>query len=169
MNLTLSILHRQGRPHARARYHQPTGGPDLFGLAVYGDFGDPDRSMLPTSSRPVCALPDEAYYREDHYAPVREAYVNMVATQLVNAMLQQLKTTPTWMTNRQSRRTRMKAMSRPPQLPVRPPLMARHFLPWKLRLPPTRTMATRDSVKTYNPPITTTGRHTEELSISILD
>ena len=62
----------------------PTGGPDLFGLAVYGDPGDPDRNIAHLEQAGLC-LPDEAYYREDHYAPVREAYVNMVATQLVNA------------------------------------------------------------------------------------
>ena len=62
----------------------PAGGPDLFGLAVYGDPGDPDRNIAHLEQAGLC-LPDEAYYREDHYAPVREAYVAMVATQLVNA------------------------------------------------------------------------------------
>lgn len=74
------------RPLSRAcsaRSTQP-GGPDLFGLAVYGDPGDPDRNIAHLEQAGLC-LPDEAYYREDHYAPVREAYVAMVATQLVNA------------------------------------------------------------------------------------
>ena len=56
----------------------PAGGPDLFGLAVYGDPGDPDRNIAHLEQAGLC-LPDEAYYREDHYAPVREAYVAMVA------------------------------------------------------------------------------------------
>ncbi|MEO2335360.1 M13 family metallopeptidase N-terminal domain-containing protein, partial [Bifidobacterium longum] len=51
----------------------PAGGPDLFGLAVYGDPGDPDRNIAHLEQAGLC-LPDEAYYREDHYAPVREAY-----------------------------------------------------------------------------------------------
>lgn len=53
-------------------------------MAVYGDPGDPDRNIAHLEQAGLC-LPDEAYYREDHYAPVREAYVAMVATQLVNA------------------------------------------------------------------------------------
>ena len=68
----------------------PAGGPDLFGLAVYGDPGDPDRNIAHLEQAGLC-LPDEAYYREDHYAPVREAYVAMVATQLVNAGYAPLK------------------------------------------------------------------------------
>ena len=46
----------------------PAGGPDLFGLAVYGDPGDPDRNIAHLEQAGLC-LPDEAYYREDHYVP----------------------------------------------------------------------------------------------------
>lgn len=62
----------------------PTGGPDLFGFAVYGDADDPTINMVHAEQSGI-GLPDEAYYREDHYAPVREAYTTMVARQLRNA------------------------------------------------------------------------------------
>ena len=39
----------------------PAGGPDLFGLAVYGDPGDPDRNIAHLEQAGLC-LPDEAYY-----------------------------------------------------------------------------------------------------------
>lgn len=62
----------------------PIGGPGLFGLAVYGDPKDPNTNIAHLGQGGL-GLPDEAYYREDNYAPVREAYVQMVASQLVNA------------------------------------------------------------------------------------
>lgn len=62
----------------------PAGGPDLLDFAIYGDPKDPDVNVLHIEQSGL-GLPDEAYYREDHYAPIREAYVQMVATQLANA------------------------------------------------------------------------------------
>ncbi|MBM6698751.1 peptidase M13 [Bifidobacterium pullorum subsp. saeculare] len=64
----------------------PTGGPDLFGLSVYGDPADPETNVVHVEQAGI-GLPDEAYYREDHYEPIREAYVDMVARQLSNADL----------------------------------------------------------------------------------
>ena len=64
----------------------PIGGPDLFGIAVYGDPGAPETNIIHIEQAGL-GLPDEAYYREDHYAPIREAYVKMVARQLINAKL----------------------------------------------------------------------------------
>lgn len=62
----------------------PYGGPDLFGFDIFGDFNDPDHDIMHMSQGGL-GLPDEAYYREDHYAPIRDAYVTMVARQLRNA------------------------------------------------------------------------------------
>ncbi|MDE5641544.1 MAG: peptidase M13 [Bifidobacterium castoris] len=62
----------------------PYGGPDLFGFDIFGDFNDPDHNIMHVSQGGL-GLPDEAYYREDHYAPIRDAYVTMVARQLRNA------------------------------------------------------------------------------------
>ncbi|WP_026644536.1 M13 family metallopeptidase [Bifidobacterium sp. AGR2158] len=62
----------------------PYGGPDLFGFDIFGDFNDPDHNIMHLSQGGL-GLPDEAYYREDHYKPIRDAYVTMVARQLKNA------------------------------------------------------------------------------------
>ena len=62
----------------------PYGGPDLFGFDIFGDFNNPDVNIMHMSQGGL-GLPDEAYYREDHYAPIRDAYVRMVAAQLRNA------------------------------------------------------------------------------------
>ena len=62
----------------------PYGGPDLFGFDIFGDFNNPDVNIMHMSQGGL-GLPDEAYYREDHYAPIRDAYVRMVARQLTNA------------------------------------------------------------------------------------
>ncbi|KAA8817680.1 peptidase M13 [Bifidobacterium callitrichos] len=59
-------------------------GVDVFALPIYGDPGNPDLNIAHIEQAGIL-LPDEAYYREDHYAPVRDAYVHMVAVQLVNA------------------------------------------------------------------------------------
>ena len=72
-------------------------------------------------------LPDEAYYREDHYAPIREAYVDMVAKQLKNAKL----ATDDEQAEAQAQRF----------LDVETRIAANHW----------DNVATRDSVKTYNP------------------
>lgn len=62
----------------------PHGGPDLFGIAVYGDPGDPDTAVVHIEQGGL-GLPDEAYYREERHASVRERYVDMVARQLRQA------------------------------------------------------------------------------------
>ncbi|MEE0655036.1 M13 family metallopeptidase [uncultured Bifidobacterium sp.] len=62
----------------------PYGGPDLFGFDIFGDFNDPDNNIMHMSQGGL-GLPDEAYYREDHYAPIRDAYVLMVTRQLEHA------------------------------------------------------------------------------------
>ncbi|EFA22604.1 M13 family metallopeptidase [Bifidobacterium gallicum] len=62
----------------------PTGGPDLIDFSIYGDPKDPDINVLHVGQGGL-GLPDEAYYRQDHYAPIREAYVAMVAKQLQHA------------------------------------------------------------------------------------
>mgnify|MGYP000105111245 FL=1 len=71
-------------------------------------------------------LPDEAYYREDHYAPIREAYVDMVAKQLRLAGYGDEET------------TRVQADR---FLDVETRIAANHW----------DNVATRDSQKTYNP------------------
>ncbi|MEE1295632.1 MAG: M13-type metalloendopeptidase [Bifidobacterium sp.] len=62
----------------------PYGGPDLFGFDIFGDFNNPDTNIMHLAQGGL-GLPDEAYYREDHYQPVRDAYTAMVAAQLANA------------------------------------------------------------------------------------
>lgn len=59
----------------------PAGGPDLFACEVYGDPGDPDTNIVHLGQGGL-GLPDEAYYREDRYAPIREAYAAMVSRML---------------------------------------------------------------------------------------
>ena len=56
-------------------------GPDVFDIAVFGDPKNPGTNVVHLEQSGI-GLPDEAYYREDHYAPIREAYVDMVAKQL---------------------------------------------------------------------------------------
>lgn len=56
----------------------PAGGPDLFACEVFGDPGDPDNNIVHLGQGGL-GLPDEAYYREDRYEPIREAYVAMVS------------------------------------------------------------------------------------------
>lgn len=62
----------------------PFGGPDLFGFDIFSDFNNPDINIVHMAQGGL-GLPDEAYYREDHYAPIRDAYVTMIARQLKNA------------------------------------------------------------------------------------
>ena len=59
----------------------PTGGPDLFGIAIYGDPGNAGVNVAHMEQAGL-GLPDEAYYREKSYAPVRQAYTDMVASLL---------------------------------------------------------------------------------------
>ncbi|WEV71965.1 M13-type metalloendopeptidase [Bifidobacterium sp. ESL0790] len=61
-----------------------TGGPDLFDFGVYGDPEDPEHNILHIEQGGI-GLPDEAYYRQDQYAPIREQYTAMVARLLTLA------------------------------------------------------------------------------------
>ena len=132
----------------------PTGGPDLFGLAVYGDPGDPDRNIAHLEQAGLC-LPDEAYYREDHYAPVREAYVNMVATQLVNAgYAPAAEDNPNVDDEPPKPQDEDEGNEPTTATPSEAALdMARHFLAVETKIAANHwdNVATRDSVKTYNP------------------
>ena len=104
-------------------------GPDVFGIAVYRRPRAPRRRTSCTSNRPVIGLPDEAYYREDHYAPIREAYVEMVAERLASARLVEAD-------EEADPRT-----GGPPPRCRDPTIAAYHW----------DNVATRDSQKTYNP------------------
>ncbi|KAB7789175.1 M13 family metallopeptidase [Bifidobacterium cebidarum] len=129
----------------------PAGGPDLFGLAVYGDPGNPDLNIAHIEQGGIM-LPDEAYYREDHYAPVREAYVAMVAAQLVNAGYAPAAESNGGDELPQS--TQEDDDEAPAVAPSEAALaMARHFLEVETRIAANHwdNVATRDSVKTYNP------------------
>lgn len=62
----------------------PEGGPDLFSLFVSADAGDPDQAIAYIGQGGL-GLPDEAYYREKRYEPIRQAYVGMIAKLLLLA------------------------------------------------------------------------------------
>ena len=100
-------------------------GPDVFDIAVFGDPKNPDTNVVHLEQSGI-GLPDEAYYREDHYAPIREAYVDMVAKQLRLAGYGDEETT-------RARADRF--------LDVETRIAANHW----------DNVATRDSQKTYNP------------------
>ncbi|KAB8287961.1 peptidase M13 [Bifidobacterium ramosum] len=63
-----------------------------FGFGIYGDPADPDTNVVHIEQSGL-GLPDEAYYREDRYEPIRTAYVDMVAKQLRNAGYGDVETT----------------------------------------------------------------------------
>lgn len=100
-------------------------GPDVFDIAVFGDPKNPDTNVVHLEQSGI-GLPDEAYYREDHYAPIREAYVDMVAKQLRLAGYGDEETT-------RAQADRF--------LDVETCIAANHW----------DNVATRDSQKTYNP------------------
>lgn len=100
-------------------------GPDVFDIAVFGDPRNPDTNVVHLEQSGI-GLPDEAYYREDHYAPIREAYVDMVAKQLRLAGYGDEETT-------RAQADRF--------LDVETRIAANHW----------DNVATRDSQKTYNP------------------
>ena len=100
-------------------------GPDVFDIAVFGDPKNPDTNVVHLEQSGI-GLPDEAYYREDHYAPIREAYVDMVAKQLRLAGYGDEETT-------RAQADRF--------LDVETLIAANHW----------DNVATRDSQKTYNP------------------
>lgn len=100
-------------------------GPDVFDIAVFGDPKNPDTNVVHLEQSGI-GLPDEAYYREDHYAPIREAYVDMIAKQLRLAGYGDEETT-------RAQADRF--------LDVETRIAANHW----------DNVATRDSQKTYNP------------------
>ena len=100
-------------------------GPDVFDIAVFGDPKNPDTNVVHLEQSGI-GLPNEAYYREDHYTPIREAYVDMVAKQLRLAGYGDEETT-----RAQAGRF----------LDVETRIAANHW----------DNVATRDSQKTYNP------------------
>lgn len=100
-------------------------GPDVFDIAVFGDPKNSDTNVVHLEQSGI-GLPDEAYYREDHYAPIREAYVDMVAKQLRLAGYGDEETT-------RAQADRF--------LDVETRIAANHW----------DNVATRDSQKTYNP------------------
>lgn len=55
------------------------GNDGLFGGYVNNDAGDPQRCLLHLYQGGL-GLPDESYYREDQFAPIRNAYVAYVST-----------------------------------------------------------------------------------------
>ncbi len=65
---TLGALDRQG-----------TGG--VFGLYIAPDRGQPDRYVTHVVQSGI-GLPDESYYRDDQFLPIREAYVAHITTML---------------------------------------------------------------------------------------
>ena len=131
--------------------------------------GDPDRNIAHLEQAGLC-LPDEAcHHREDHYAPVREAYVAMVATQLVNA-----EYAPAAESNGGDElpsNTGDDESNAPATVPSEAALgMARHFLAVETKIAANHwdNVATRDSVKTYNPHrLRRSGRHARKTSISV--
>lgn len=62
----------------------PAGGPDLFGIEIFGDPDNPQTNIVHIEQGGL-ALPDEAYYREDRYAPIRDQFVQMVTKLLMLA------------------------------------------------------------------------------------
>ena len=57
------------------------GGPGAFALAVHPDAKDPNRYGLYITQDGL-GLPDEAFYREEQFAGIRDAYVDHLATML---------------------------------------------------------------------------------------
>ncbi|MBW3080457.1 M13 family metallopeptidase [Bifidobacterium saguinibicoloris] len=153
-----AVTDKAGMTRALGRLNAE-GGSDILGIAVYGDPGDPDHNILHIEQAGLL-LPDEAYYREDHYAPVREAYVRMVATQLVNAGYAPAAEDnpnvddeiPTH--GDASDEDAADSGESPIPTPSEAALdMARRFLDVETRIAANHwdNVATRDSVKTYNP------------------
>ncbi len=58
-----------------------TGGSTLFGAYVNNDAGNPDRALLHLFQAGL-GLPDESYYREEKFEPIRSAYISHVQAML---------------------------------------------------------------------------------------
>jgi putative endopeptidase len=56
---------------------QRMGGPGFYMIFVDNDPGDPDR-YLAMLEQGGLSLPDESYYREEHFADIRSAFVSHV-------------------------------------------------------------------------------------------
>jgi putative endopeptidase len=56
----------------------PHGGPSPIGIFVGPDPHDPSTNIACLTQGGI-GLPDESYYREDHYKPIREKYVEFMA------------------------------------------------------------------------------------------
>lgn len=61
--------------------HEQRGGGGFFGMYVSPDAGDPRVNALYVSQSGL-SLPDESYYREEQYAPIREKFVAHVERML---------------------------------------------------------------------------------------
>ena len=60
------------------------GIPELFGMGVESDPGNPERHVMFIGQGGL-SLPDEAYYREDKHAEIRDAFVPFVAEMFEHA------------------------------------------------------------------------------------
>ncbi|MDJ0315873.1 M13 family metallopeptidase [Arthrobacter antibioticus] len=58
-----------------------TGGSTLFGAYVNNDAGNPERALLHLFQAGL-GLPDESYYREEKFEPIRSAYISHVQAML---------------------------------------------------------------------------------------
>lgn len=58
-----------------------SGGPGMIGVAIYSDPGNAGTNVVHLFQGGL-GLPDEGYYREERFAPVRSSYVSMVAQML---------------------------------------------------------------------------------------
>ena len=56
---------------------QRLGGPGFYMIFVDNDPGDPDRYIVQLEQGGL-SLPDESYYREEHFAAIREAFVGHI-------------------------------------------------------------------------------------------
>ena len=80
----LDALHRIDGAATKSDLHavlgelSVTGGPEMVGVAVYSDPGRPGTNVAHLFQGGI-GLPDEGYYREERFSPIREKYTDMVA------------------------------------------------------------------------------------------
>ncbi len=75
---TVSSLDTVGALVRAVGEFQRVGLAGFYGLYVSNDPGDPERYVIFLDQGGI-SLPDESYYREEHFAPVREGFVAHVA------------------------------------------------------------------------------------------